>query len=173
MFRLSIIAICLFGLSLVTQAKASGFFVGPSLFYQSVAVDNNGTTTDGAETSYDLHVGYDFGGLYAGILYSAETYTAENNNRTSTGVSIGYMNNGWHIIGSYILSSEEQVAAGSTRKEGSGIHLAFGHLFQVTSSFSIGPQLKYYSYEYNKLNDTEIPYKETRIIPFVGLGFKF
>lgn len=100
---------------------------------------------------YDLRMAYIFrGGFTFGLLYSGESQNINNGgpktDRSSIGLSFGYIKWGWTFVGSYLPYSLQTLSGTTDVSEyskGSGFQLDFAYHFRLSPYFSIGPQLSY------------------------------
>ena len=160
------------------EARAQfGFY--PALFYDLLDEDNTNMGLGSSEltkTYYDLRLGYTLTNkVYVGGIYAKETRDSGSNEveRTSSGASLGYMGSHWFLMGHYFFQSEQRLSATSTLKEGSGFQVDLGYLFNISSSFKMGPQISHKSFSYKKLNNTNGSADHTLTTPYLIFGIQF
>lgn len=157
---------------------ANEFVVAPHLYYSSVTENNSGTTSDSSMSIADLYIGYTQpSGLHLGIIYSNlrfnDSSLTSQPSQDALGFDLGYRKDGWVMSASYVLQSTWVVSDIATRTSGSGFILTFGHQWQVTPQFRIGPTLRYSSLTWLEQETSgtksEIDVSQTRILPTLGM----
>lgn len=178
------LTVLLMGTAAWARGGGSGTYVGLNLDYQSMTMTSEvgATTTESKSNSldYDFQAGYVMSsGLYLGVVYNSTSTTDDvTDPKTSAyGVSFGYMNKGFLLVGHYFLNAEQSDSA-DNKLTGSAIGADLGYMFQVTGSFHLGGVMAYRSVTYNKLTQagTEVPdasVKITAMEPKLVLGFLF
>jgi hypothetical protein len=173
-----------------SNAKAQTVVFSPSFFYKTFTEDferENGSTIEvsSTETYYDIKLGVLLSNnIYVGAVYAQMNSEAEVNGsdgeqiRTSYGASVGYMSQGWFVIGHYFLASEYEYSETFTFQGGSGFQFDFGYLFDIGSNFSIGPQISYKTFTYTELdndgNSEDLKKgSSSDLLPFVTVAVKF
>ena len=162
---LLLLAISVMGIT----ANAAVYFT-PSLFYMKYEVEQ-GSTAESELSIYNFKLGMTLAsGLYVGGVYDMEAM--DDNDRTSYGLGVGYIKDGWNLHFTYFLSSERE--SGSSEYTGTGMNFEIGYLFPL-GSWSLGPTLRYRMFTYDEYDDASInPERdENRFLPYVTLQFMF
>ena len=126
------------------------------LYYSNESVDN-GADSKASRMVYDVALYYKFqgGGWVLGGLYQSDATTTngETGNRTSYGVSGGFMtrkDSGPYLLGTYFVSS----VIGTYTKGGSGYQVDLGYKF-TPKRIPLAFQFSYKHYDYSKYNHTD------------------
>jgi hypothetical protein len=171
MFKNLFIGAAAFLLLMSTVAKAEIVF-NPSAFYYMR--DDDGTNSNARFTQQitNLKLGYlDSSGLYLGIAYDMESRqynssTVSDEDRKSTGATIGYESGGWSILGTYYFTSELEAY------DGNGWTADLGYVFNM-GSIGIGPLLSYRHWEYDKKNGASVNPKVQQVNFLPSIQFQF
>lgn len=154
--------------------------------YQQKANNATESDTDTKTMNLDLLLGYKMmNGLYLGGMYESNEvkYDPSGLKVTSGGLaaSVGYMNNGFMLIGHYFITAEGKASGGGaddkwTKPTGIGADL--GYQFNVSGPFNLGAVLSYRSFEFKKLEraGSETPDSSLKISgyePKLVFGFMF
>ncbi len=155
-------------------------YFSPSLFYKFYEEGTAGSKTETTETYYDIRLGYGMtSGLYFGGLYSGMTREINNSEftRSSYGAGIGYVSDGWFLMGHYIIKSEYEVGSNAKYTDGTGFQGDLGYWFKAFSQLSIGPQITYRTIAYDKLKvgsaSAESDFEMKEFLPYVSLALIF
>lgn len=161
------------GLFIGTSAMASMVTFNPSVFYYTREESQGSSTTKFNQTIINLKLGYVAdSGLYLGIAYDMESRAygsgATDQDRKSTGATIGYVTSGWQFLGSYYFTSELE------DYKGTGYAVDVGYTFNL-GSIGIGPMLSYRHWEYDKQNNVSLANKleHNNVLPSIQFQFSF
>jgi hypothetical protein len=132
-------------LILSSTASASIVF-NPSFFYYT-RQEKSSSITEFDQQIINLKLGYwDTSGLYLGVAYDMESRkyggSPSDEDRTSTGGTLGYISGGWSFFGTYYFSSDFE------KYSGKGWSFDMGYIYNV-GSFGIGPMITYRKFEYD------------------------
>ena len=155
-------------------------YFSPSLFYKTSEEGPSGSETERTETYYDIRLGYGMTtGLYFGGIYSGMTHEINDVEftRSSYGASIGYVSDGWFLMGHYFIKSEYEVGSNAKYTDGSGFQADVGYWFKAFSQLSIGPQITYRTLSYEKLESggasVDAEYEHKEFMPYLSLALIF
>jgi hypothetical protein len=174
-----------FGLVVLAMTLGSSlaraqFVLNPAFTYMSHTVETNVGKGESTLLSVDLHAGYLMSsGLFLGGFYGYETEGSVNTdfNATSLAPTIGYFGDGFLALFSYHFMASRETGVNSKLVDGSGPQIDIGYVLPVTGSFSIGPQFRWRSIDYDKEEqngvETAVSYKITQIHPMISLWFQF
>jgi hypothetical protein len=164
----------------------AGFQINPSVMY-SFADTTEGTTAGIATTRADVGLGYKFSGpFYVGGTYSYYSAagtgsTTGKDTATGYGPTVGLQSKGFRLHVTYFVGGSREDDLGNSLTKytsGSGYAAAISYLFNVSSSFALGPELTYRSIKYTKKQvgagaETSVDHTDTDLSPYIALSFKF
>ena len=173
-------SLLLLSLFISTPAQADLIFTPSITYLKQKLSDGTNPEIDAKLSVIDLRLGYvlDFG-LYIGGLYSLQDQDILSDASDSYfGPSIGYYNSGFLIVGTYYLYGERDLTNGSGKLAGvKGYQLDLSYSVPITSTLLIGPQLTYYSVEFDDFqvsgSGSPIDYKFSGITPYFNMTFLF
>ncbi len=168
--------VCLVSFLLLTTVSQAAVVFSPAVSYLSFETEEGGVSSESSVTYVDARLGYILPmGIYLGGMYAIENN--ENNSSYYGGLSVGYYNSGFSLIGTYHLLGEYDPDGASKYTGASGIQVDLSYAFMVASNFALGPQISYRSVEYDKLEVSGVEFdstrKETQILPMINLWFMF
>lgn len=149
-----ILSFLIFLLSFMKTAVAqqSGFALRPAVMYYSTVTEDGGKSGQ-TNQLIDITLGYiNDSGIFFGGTYHTPTITLHSTNsdtkinRTSYGISVGYIGDGPYILGTYYLSAKEDVS-GTVYTGGTHYQVDFGYRFRM-GSIDIAPQLTWFNFEF-------------------------
>ena len=146
--------------------------------YSGQASQDSLTQHVSSKLGYEWSNGFYFGALYeSSSMYQNASGTPTPESRVSYGPSIGYFNSGFFGLGSYFLSTNDNLPNGTSFSGGSGYEFELGYDYNVTSNFYIGISLIYNSFSWNQLNAGGSTISQnnaqTDTYPALGIGFQF
>lgn len=158
----------------VTSTASATIIFNPSVFYYTRDEKQGSTTNTKFEQQiFNFKLGYeDTSGLYLGIAYDMESRVygsgVSDQDRKSLGGTLGYMSNGWQIMGTYYFKSDLE------DYEGNGYVIDLGYVFNM-GSLGIGPLLSYRHWEYDKQNGASVNPKleHNNVLPSIQFAFTF
>ena len=122
----------------------SGFAVDISAGFFSQTIEADGLNIENSASNIALKGGYIFSqGLYVGGKGFSE---GGDLSATGFGASIGYMNSGLQIVGTYYFTSTYEINNVDPTQEftkGSGFELEFNSLYMMTANFAAGYGIVY------------------------------
>ncbi len=163
-----------FGIILISILSSTAYadvVFTPSWFYMKYEVETGGTTSESELTIYNIKLGKSFAnGIYVGGVYDTEEINDDE--RTSIGLSGGYIKNGWNFHLTYFLKSE--YTSGTSEFTGTGFNVEVGHVFDV-GAWGIGPTLTYRTFTYDEVDGASLAedVEYNRILPYLTFQFKF
>lgn len=158
-------------ISLLGVTASADVIFTPSWFYMKYETEQGAVKGKSELSIYNLKLGTTLSsGLYLGAVYDMEEINDDE--RTSLGLGVGYIKNGWNLHLTYFVKSEFESA--STKYEGTGINLELGHVFSV-GSWGVGPTLSYRTFDYDEVNGASLSpkLKHNRILPYLTFQFMF
>jgi hypothetical protein len=140
--------------------------------------NDNGTELKSKETDMDLRVTRVEKSFSYGAIYATSSNDANQSNRTSYGLSVGYYSDkDFYVNLHYFLSSKYTLSGGTEYTKGNGYGLDMGVLSKITSSLYIGLVGTYRSYAYTELSQggvtTSTDSKHTDLLPMFTLAVAF
>jgi hypothetical protein len=164
----------------IPSYAAEGFKVDLGLFYRSTETEQT-STSETTNRIMQFRAGYAlWSGLYLGASYEQgvqDTGSLEIT-RSSFGPTIGYMNQGFHVMGTYFINSELDFDNGVVYN-GSGMQFDLAYLFEINYSVHIGPQIAYKVFTYDETEtggntvDLNPEREDTAIDPSLVLRINF
>ena len=165
-----------FGASLA-QAQ---FVVNPNLSYTSEKYETAGVSSEGTTIMLDLRAGFVLNsGLFLGGTYAYEGYDTGSDDGTASSLAptVGYFNSGFLAMLTYHFMATTELDATTDLIEGAGPQIDIGYVLPVTDSFHLGPQLRWRSLDYGKVETGGVKFdadhKATTIQPMINLWFMF
>lgn len=144
-------------------------YISPSLFLRQQSTSSgSGTTSTTEERLFNFKLGYQFS---SGFMFGASIHNEQvnaNSNMSAKGVSLGYASKGYYLMFSYMLESTN-----GNYTEGKGYVLDLGYLFGMGSTFSLGPEIFYRSFEYGKLSGASVTYTTSLLTPAILASLNF
>jgi hypothetical protein len=166
-----------FAFLFVTSTASAAIVFNPSIFFYTREETQGTTLSEFNQQIINLKLGYmDESGLYLGGAYDIENRSfgssTSDQDRTSVGATLGYMNSGWSLLGTYYFQSELKIQ--SNTYKGNGWTADFGYVYSF-GSVGIGPLLSYRHFVYDKVNgSTQSPSRENNnFLPSIQFQFVF
>ena len=181
-------------------ADVNGLFLWGNLLYERGAnTDSNFSGNSSSATSQGTYASVSMGYIFSGWAYVGGTYnqfkvdsetrsyggstTRSNVTYAEYGPSFGFMDDSWHVIGTYLLGSQKDndTDSGLYSRTGGGYLLNVGYALHVSTDFLLGPSLMYRMVTYVNCKDpnsggtfTCSPVsKEEQYIPFFSVAYNF
>ncbi len=178
----------------ISLAQSLGFNFAASI-HPNTRIIRKSAETDSTRIAADLYLGYLFANSgYGGIIYSGNSEEIKqsgfatpsdnktvNRERTSIGVTAGYLWENFYLLFSYYFQSEWRDNFGSSLvvyQKGSGFQLDLGVRIKLTEWLYFAPQLSFQSFVYTEsvTDGVSAPLSpemtDTSISPFLVLGLK-
>lgn len=161
----------------LSEARAvSEVVFSPAFFYKSQETKAGSSESERTEMLFDLRLGYILdSSIYVGAIYAQDTIDTGNSEavRSSYGPSVGFFQDSFALLLHYFLSSE--LDDDSTVYEGSGLQVDVGYYMKVGSNSSLGPQISWKKFTYNKLDGNTLSPKieVTKLDPYVVFAYRF
>lgn len=176
----------LFILFVPSMAMASGMAFNPSI--STYRNDNDTVKATGisgrSETQIELRLGYQFDltediGLFAGGFYSlGSDKFLDHTNQWYLGPMVGVSFKGLYLLGSYILTGENDLASGGLKYSGTtGYQGTIGYRAEISEGVFIGPEFTFRTVEFDNREVQGIvnpgDRSDTHVLPSIAVYFKF
>lgn len=176
-FRYGLVAMMI---TLGASFAQAQFVLNPNVTYTSDKTEGDAGDGESSRFSLDLRAGFvGSSGLFLGGTYGYEALdfgAGDDAKFSSIAPTVGYFGGNFLAMLSYHFIAETDFGPGKYT-EGAGPQVDVGYVLPVNSNFAIGPQLRWRSIEYGKVEagggEMEASITRTSLEPMVNLWFTF